>query len=376
MKKLKIGGAVAAVLLALGSWASSLEVTDVKIAQRYPWNGLVDITYTVTSDDANKDVWVYPVGYDADTATSVALMPQYLSGEGASNAVHQGTHQMTWNMAAQMGKNYNRAAFSVKLHAYCDSKPYLVVDLSEGSEAKEYPISYLSEIPAGGWTDEYKTTKLVLKLIPPGQVDSQTFITKPFYFAIWPMTTQQYALIMGGTGTSETKSGLSYNDIRGAVLGAKYPEHQQVDADSILGKMRLRTGVTFDLATECQWKAAALAYIGTESGNPNAFGICQLGVNVEWCLNWHSGRQLTGIDPTGPMDGSNRSVCGYSESPWESICYFSFLTYWSYPNNLSSWTDRYTQPSFNGLYKWGEYWRQYDQRVDPACRLVALPACR
>ena len=46
--------------------ALTLSVKDVKIAQRYPWNGLVDITYTVNCDDPTKDVWVYPVGYDAD----------------------------------------------------------------------------------------------------------------------------------------------------------------------------------------------------------------------------------------------------------------------------------------------------------------------
>jgi len=119
-------------------------VTDVKIAQRYPWNGLVDITYTVTSDNPDVEVFVYPIGYDADTATKVALNPQYLSGEGVNGGVKPGTRRMTWDMASQMGKNYNRAAFSVSFIAYCDAKPYMVVDLSEGSSAKDYPISYLS----------------------------------------------------------------------------------------------------------------------------------------------------------------------------------------------------------------------------------------
>lgn len=45
---------------------------------------------------------------------------------------------------------------------------YLVVDLSAGSEADSYPVSYLSSPPPYGWTDEYKTTKLVLRKIPAG----------------------------------------------------------------------------------------------------------------------------------------------------------------------------------------------------------------
>jgi len=35
---------------------------------------------------------------------------------------------------------------------------YLVVDLSGGAATSSYPVSYLADVPAGGWTDEYKTT--------------------------------------------------------------------------------------------------------------------------------------------------------------------------------------------------------------------------
>ena len=45
---------------------------------------------------------------------------------------------------------------------------YLVIDLSGGPSASSYPVTSLSSVPAGGWTDEYKTTKLVLRLIPAG----------------------------------------------------------------------------------------------------------------------------------------------------------------------------------------------------------------
>ena len=45
---------------------------------------------------------------------------------------------------------------------------YLIVDLSGGTAASSYPVSYLDAVPSGGWTDEYKTTKLVLRRIPAG----------------------------------------------------------------------------------------------------------------------------------------------------------------------------------------------------------------
>ena len=49
-----------------------------------------------------------------------------------------------------------------------DAKPYMVIDLSGGPDAASYPISSIDAEPQGGWTDEYKTTKLVLRRIEPG----------------------------------------------------------------------------------------------------------------------------------------------------------------------------------------------------------------
>ncbi|NLZ63694.1 MAG: hypothetical protein GX902_07780, partial [Lentisphaerae bacterium] len=45
---------------------------------------------------------------------------------------------------------------------------YLVIDLSAVNSDGSYPVSYLSAPPEGGWTDEYKTTKLVLRKLPAG----------------------------------------------------------------------------------------------------------------------------------------------------------------------------------------------------------------
>ena len=42
------------------SVSAAVAVKDVSCHQRYPWNGLVDIDYTVESDDATADVYVFP----------------------------------------------------------------------------------------------------------------------------------------------------------------------------------------------------------------------------------------------------------------------------------------------------------------------------
>ena len=296
--------AMAVLFLTAVAHATTLSVTDIKVAQRYPWNGLVDITYTVNCDDPTEDVWVYPVGYDADNDKTVAMMPAHLTGDGVGKAVKSGTHRMTWDMATAMGKDYNRAAFSVKMHAFCDAAPYMVIDLSSGSESERYEVSYLAEEPEGGWGEEYLTTKMVFRLILPGRsyactgsgkpvTTTETVIAEPYYFAIYPISQQQWCLIKGETTTTPTdcKYKVSYNDLRGAVLGSNWPTHQQVDADSVCGRMRLRTGMTVDIPTYAQWyRAISADFMHTSYVSPNAWGIRDLGVSTSTKLQGEWGR--------------------------------------------------------------------------------------
>ena len=284
---------LAAGSLAIGAQALTLSVKDVKIAQRYPWNGLVDIDYTVVCDEPATNIWVYPVGYDADFNVSVA--PRTLEGDGVNGAPvtvgaeGQKTFRMTWNMGADMPANYNRAKFSMKIHAYAGAAPYMVIDLSPGPEAKKYDVTYMTEIPNGEWDDEYKTSKLVLKLVAPGTfmmgspVDElghnynssynneplhKVTLTQPFYMGVFELTQKQYQLVMGSNpssymGDNRPVERVSYNMLRGSDLGAKWPEGKQVDATSFFGKLRTCTGITFDLPTEAQWEYTCRAGTGS-----------------------------------------------------------------------------------------------------------------
>ena len=212
--------------------SAKVEVTNIKCQQRYPWNGMVDIDYTVTSDDPNADVWVYPIGYDKDSNTSMA--PRALTGDGVNAPVKAGTHRMTWTVTEDY-PDFHSTAFTVKMIALVGAAPYMVVDLSGGVDALSYPVSYLSSVPEGGWGDEYKTTKLVLRLIPSGSFMMGSpsdengrgsyedlhgvVLTKPFYIGVFEVTQKQYQLVMGATpsnykGDARPVERVSYNDIR------------------------------------------------------------------------------------------------------------------------------------------------------------------
>jgi formylglycine-generating enzyme required for sulfatase activity len=167
---------------------------------------------------------------------------------------------------------------------YLRVKPYMVVDLSGGTNATSFPVSYLAVAPAGGWPDEYKTTKLVLRRIPAGtfmmgsptnelghrsiETQHQVTLTQPFYIGVFEVTQKQWERVMGTWPSYFNNS--NYRDarpvewvrfamIRGASAGTNWPANSDVDADSFMGRLRDRTGKAFDLPTESQWEYAGRA---------------------------------------------------------------------------------------------------------------------
>ena len=174
----------------------------------------------------------------------------------------------------------------VKVNPCLKTSPkYLVVDMSGGRSAARWPISYLDEVPSGGWTDEYKTEKLVLRYIPagsfimggratdyPGAVNTNLHmvtLTKPFYIGVFECTQRQWELAMGtrpSAFSNETcyatrpVEQVSYVDIRGGSKGLLWPQSSEVDSGSFMGVLRSKVDVgVFDLPTEAQWEYACRA---------------------------------------------------------------------------------------------------------------------
>lgn len=166
-----------------------------------------------------------------------------------------------------------------------DENQYAIIDLSSGPNAQTYPVTWLKTIPEGGWTDEHKTTKLVLRKISPGTFkmgsseDEQgrdkngktekrhtVTLTRSFYMGVFEVTQKQWELVMGTRPSAFCREKwyamrpverISYDMIRGGSDGAQWPLSAAVDADSFIGKLRSRTKlVGLDLPTEAQWEYA------------------------------------------------------------------------------------------------------------------------
>ncbi len=276
---------------------------------------------------------------------------------------------------------------------------YVIIDLSGGADASSYPVTTLSSVPSGGWTDEFKTTKLVLRRISSGsftmgspanevgrfsyETQHSVTISKPFYMGVFEVTQKQYELVMGsnpssGKGDMRPVEQVSWDMIRG---NSGWPSSSEVSASSFMGKLRAKTGIaTFDLPTEAKWEYACRAgtttalnsgknltstssdanmaavgrYFSNQSDGkggyssghtkvgsyaPNNWGLYDMHGNAwEWCLDWYQADLGTAAvtDPVGPASGGARVRRGGS---WNN-----------YAQGCRSADRDYYPPSYTGAY--------------------------
>ena len=144
---------------------AEVSVTGIKVQPRSPWNGLVDIEYTVACDDLAADVYINPVVYDGDRR--ITMFPSSFTGEGWESPVKAGKHKLVWDARKDFGA-YSCANFQFKIYAGKRLAKYVKIDLSSGSESDNYPVT-LSSVGPDVTKDECRTTELWLRLVLPGE---------------------------------------------------------------------------------------------------------------------------------------------------------------------------------------------------------------
>ncbi len=250
-------------------------ISDVVVNQRWPWNEKVDIDFVLSGETNDVEVTArwdsHPEPYRLGTLFAAA----------------PGRNRLTWDPSKSPFAGQTLTGFTVALsNAAASAHAYLVVDLADGG------YEFLSEVPAGGWTDAHKSSKMVFRRISAGtytlgepvetfthlgqsspdyyadiQNRRQVTFTSDFYVGIFKYTKAQHACITTGTAGSDfqPQGELSYDALRGAknadaTLNVDWPlTAYKVAPESIIAKLRVKAGLFVDLCQEDQWEVAARA---------------------------------------------------------------------------------------------------------------------
>lgn len=264
-----------------GNLFADVSVEDIKCTQRYPWNGLVDIEYTIACDDPDAEIYVNPVGFNGDTGLTV--FPTHFTGDGATNAVKAGKHTMVWDAKADLGNTFATKNFQIKMYAGKKLSRYIVIDISGGTNATSYAVRHSIEGPNLA-DDTCRTTEIWMRLILPGtfmmgspkdelgRYDNEDLhkvtITKPYYIGVFEVTQRQWELVYG-KNPSYFASSINYatrpvesmniSQLRGCNSSC-YPSSTGVAGDSFIGKLRSKTSNgRFDLPSQVQHEYACRA---------------------------------------------------------------------------------------------------------------------
>ena len=264
---------LAAVVIALATLTSVSAKADctvtVSARQFYPLSRMVIIDYTLGSQAATDFTVDFYCSSD-DWETSYKLSDYgTLSGEGADGTVSgTGSHTAYWTPGSTFD-NVNTDNMKIRVTAEEVPPAYMVVDLNNNCA-----ISYLDDVPSGGWTDEYKTTKMVLRYVPAGTFYMGTLdnavephredtdlskhevtLTKAMYVGVFEVTQGQYELVTGSNpsqynGDNRPVEKINFNDVTAS--------------GGFFDILNARTSLTFGLPTEAQWEYACRAGTNTD----------------------------------------------------------------------------------------------------------------
>ena len=276
---------------------------------------------------------------------------------------------------------------------------YMVIDLSGGPDAERYDVSTLQDVPAGGWTDDYKTTKLVLRRIEPGtftmgsptnelgrrtDVDEEAHevtLTKPYWIGVFQVTQKQWSLVMGDNPSSqpgETRPVhlVTYDAIRGTAVGTNWPTDGGVDAWSFAGRVRSKTGLALDLPTEAQWEYACRA--GTTTALNSGKNLVQGGAGADAGMSQLGRYSYNQQDGKGGYSNGCAAVGSYLPNAWGLYDMhgnvYEWCLDWQEPYGEGAARDPTGPSSGRGRSMRGGAWNSQARYCRSASRSSAIPS--
>lgn len=268
-------------------------VSNVKAAQGLG-SRKVTVSYTLSNEPAVITVDVQTNRGDGTWVSIGADKQMSITGD-LNKLVYPGPRAFVWNAREdwpdQLIKGGN-IRFAVSAWITTAPPDWMVVDLNAATPAESVTY-YASEdrIPGGITDDRYKTSHILMRKIPAAGVEwlmgspenesgrmttergvlwekqHRVVLSDDYYMAIYETTQKQYAAfdnqdsphISSPAGDMYPLNRATLTELRGEIKGLGWPENHDVDEGSWVGKLRVATGLEFDLPTEAQWEFACRA---------------------------------------------------------------------------------------------------------------------
>ena len=330
MKKLMM---IAAALSALVA-SAEISITGVSARQRWPWNSLVDVDFTIggTAGEAYAiDISATAAGGDKKLCATTFVTEPIAS---------VGKNRIVWDLGADY-PNFKADDLRVTVTAtpFSDTASvYLVVDLSGGTSAAKWPVRYTTAAPVHnpGDEDPCKTTELWLKRVKAGNgtdgygsgggyLSSGTgyyaahsyVLTNDYYLGVFELTQAQCYNISGSYNSYFTADratrpvdSITYKNLRWGLFNPSSPNAAL--ESGVVKNLRDRTGLKFDLPTEWQWVHACKA----GSSGTRYSGASESNTRNSGNANPPSDYEYYGTKANWSADYGTSYVDAYDPNPW------------------------------------------------------------
>lgn len=365
------------LVLAANSLLAAPAITVNRVQQRYPWNNVVDIDYTVSgiegyAEDYRVDVEVSAV---TNAVAFTVTASNFLNCAYGDLTSSNGTWRASWNASAD-GVDFisNNATVELKL-VYCpiaaSEAEYMVIYLSSGSSSSCYPVRYLRAMPAKLFNiDEYKGNRMVFKRVKSGTYKignpvADVNIANDFFAGLFEVTQTQYKKVMNANpsvfNTDADGNRAAYRPVD-SVPGDAAGENKMAWKLSQKAMYRGTVVSGFNKPTKNQWECvtragtsttcywggstslyAAYSWISFNAGGtthevgqkePNAWGFYDTTGNVsEWTayFDGNSSYHLGGASITSNNADYTRSNYFFSYPTWLTQNYFGYRFVFNLP---------------------------------------------